>query len=102
MLQAPCVKASNCELSHKFLLSSSDELVGGELDGIGAIGYSPLTRQLGIEFRKSGDVYFYFEVPLEDYQGFMAADSKGEYLNRIFRTKGYSYSGPHRQRNLPE
>lgn len=69
---------------------------------IGAIGYSLLKRQLGIEFRKSGNVYFYFEVPPEDYQGFMAAVSKGEYLNRIFRMKAYVYSGPHRQRNLPE
>jgi hypothetical protein len=69
---------------------------------IGALGYNLPKRQLGIEFRKSGDVYFYFEVPPEDYQGFMAAESKGEYLNRIFKTKGYSYSGPHRQRNLHE
>jgi hypothetical protein len=69
---------------------------------IGAIGYSLLKRQLGIEFRKSGDVYLYFEVPPEEYRDFMAAESKGEYLNRIFKTKGYSYSGPHRLRDLPE
>jgi hypothetical protein len=69
---------------------------------IGAIGYNSLKRQLGIEFRKSGDVYLYFEVPPEEYQGFMAAESKGEYLNCTFKTKGYSYSGPHRRRDLPE
>ena len=69
---------------------------------IGAIGYSFLKRQLGIEFRKSGDVYFYFDVPPEEYQVFMAAESKGEYLNRIFKAKGYPHSGPHKQREFPQ
>jgi hypothetical protein len=67
-----------------------------ESTSILAIGYNPPTRELAIKFRQSGDVYLYFEVPAEEYQGFMAADSKGEYLNRVFKAKGYRYSGPHK------
>ena len=62
---------------------------------IAALGYDRGKRELGIEFRQSGDVYFYFEVPPEEHEAFMAAGSKGEYLNRVFKTRGYRYSGPH-------
>ena len=65
---------------------------------IAAIAYDRSKRELGIEFRQSGRVYFYFEVPPEEHEAFMAADSKGEYLNRVFKARGYRYSGPHVRR----
>jgi hypothetical protein len=44
---------------------------------IASIGYLPAVRELEIEFRASGDVYRYFDVPCEEYAVFMAAESKG-------------------------
>jgi hypothetical protein len=62
---------------------------------IAAIGYDRGKRELGIEFLQSGAVYLYFEVPSEEHHAFMAAESKGKYLNRVFKTRRYRYSGPH-------
>ena len=62
---------------------------------IAALGYDPGKRELGIRFRESGEVYFYFDVPAEEYESFLAAESKGNYLNRILKPKGYRYRGPH-------
>jgi hypothetical protein len=58
---------------------------------IASIGYLPGVRELEIEFRASGDVYRYFDVPCEEYAGFMAAESKGTYLNQVFKPRGYRY-----------
>jgi hypothetical protein len=55
------------------------------------MGYSAIRLELEIEFRQSGDIYLYRDVPGEEYRDFMAAESKGEYLNRIFKPKGYRY-----------
>lgn len=60
-----------------------------------AIGYDGRRHELGIEFRQSGAVYLYFKVPPEEHHAFMAAESKGQYLNRVFKPKGYNYHGPH-------
>jgi hypothetical protein len=48
-------------------------------------------RELEIEFRASGDVYRYFDVPGEEYAAFMAAESKGTYLNQVFKPREYRY-----------
>jgi hypothetical protein len=40
---------------------------------------------------KSGEVYQYFDVPAAEYTAFLAADSKGTYLNRQFKTRQYRY-----------
>jgi hypothetical protein len=58
---------------------------------IASIGYDPERLQLEIEFRESSDVYLYFDVPDEEYTEFMAADSKGTYLNQVFKPRGYRY-----------
>jgi hypothetical protein len=58
---------------------------------IASIGYEPRRRELEIEFRESRDVYRYFEVPEDEYAEFMAAKSKGTYLNHVFKTRGYQY-----------
>ena len=56
-----------------------------------SIGYDAASRELEIEFRESGDVYSYFDVPLEEYEAFLAAESKGTYLNEIFKLRNYKY-----------
>ena len=56
-----------------------------------SIGYLPAKRELEIKFRESGDVYRYFDVPGEEYAAFMAAESKGTYLNEVFKPRGYRF-----------
>ena len=58
---------------------------------ISQIGYDSTTRELGIEFRESGKVFLYFDVPPEEHEAFMAAASKGIYLNTVFKQQGYRY-----------
>jgi hypothetical protein len=36
-------------------------------------------------------VYRYFDVPEEEYVAFMAAESKGTYLNQVFKPQGYRF-----------
>ena len=59
---------------------------------IASIGYDPKAKELELEFRESGDVYRYFDVPRGEYIAFMAADSKGTYLNQVFKQREYSYA----------
>jgi hypothetical protein len=58
---------------------------------IASIGYLPKERELEIKFRASGDVYRYFDVPAEEYAAFMSAESKGTYLNQVFKPREYRY-----------
>ena len=58
---------------------------------ITSIGYEPLRCELDIEFRQSGNVYRYFEGSAEEHAEFRSADSKGNYLNRVFKAKGHPY-----------
>jgi len=59
---------------------------------IAQIGYDSSKRELGIEFRQTGKVYVYFDVPPEEHEAFMAAESKGTYLNTVFKLKEYRYT----------
>jgi KTSC domain len=74
------------------------QLVGPEMrrnpvrsKSIASIGYLPAERELEIKFRASGDVYRYFDVPPEEYAAFLAAESKGTYLNQVFKPREYRY-----------
>lgn len=58
---------------------------------IAEIGYDAFKSELGIRFRESGKTYLYEDVPAEEYQTFMAAESKGAHLNQVFKPKGYRY-----------
>jgi hypothetical protein len=57
---------------------------------IASMGYSTAERILEIEYR-SGEIYRYFEVPPEEYSAFRSAESKGTYLNHVFKARGYRY-----------
>lgn len=46
---------------------------------ISAVGYDPKTQTLEVLFN-SGKTYGYRNVPPEEYEGLMAADSKGSYM----------------------
>lgn len=66
---------------------------------IASIGYESRLCELDLEFRESGDVYRYFQVSAEEHREFMAAESKGGYLNRVFKAKGHPYRLIKRGRN---
>ena len=51
--------------------------IGVNSSSITSIGYDSQRRELEIEFRSSGDVYRYFDVPMEEFNEFLAAESKG-------------------------
>jgi hypothetical protein len=59
---------------------------------IASIGYDPKKRELELEFRESGDVYRYFDVPKDEHSAFMVAESKGTYLNQVFKQREYRYT----------
>lgn len=48
---------------------------------IEAIGYDPDSRELHVRFVQSGDTYAYYNVDKWVFNEFIAADSKGQYLN---------------------
>lgn len=58
---------------------------------IRSIGYDARRHELELEFRESGETYRYFGVPAEEYAAFMTAESKGTYLNQVFKPKGHRY-----------
>jgi hypothetical protein len=62
-----------------------------ESRSIVSIGYAPEERVLELEFRPSGEVYQYFDVPAAEYAAFLASDSKGTYLSRHFKLRYYRY-----------
>jgi KTSC domain len=56
-----------------------------------AMSYEPAREELLIIFRGRGVAYRYFNVSMEEWQDFLEADSKGTYLNRVFKSKGHLY-----------
>jgi hypothetical protein len=52
---------------------------------IGDIDYDPDNRRLWISFVTNGRRYVYFDVPLDVYDGFLHASSKGAFFNRHIR-----------------
>lgn len=62
-----------------------------ESESIASIGYDASRNELEIEFRQNGSVYRYFGVSPEVYIEFMAAESKGTYLNQVFKPREHRY-----------
>ena len=56
-----------------------------------AMRYEPIREELVIAFRERGVAYRYFNVPMEEWEAFLEAESKGTYLNRVFKAKEYPY-----------
>ena len=56
-----------------------------------AMRYEPGRQELLIVFRGGRGTYRYFDVPIEEWEAFLEAESKGTYLNRIFKQKEHPY-----------
>ena len=57
---------------------------------IASAGYDPEDRTLVVLFN-SGKAYEYYDVPPEEYEGLMEAESKGRYM-RANIIGGYAYN----------
>ena len=57
---------------------------------LASVGYDPPSQTLEIEFNHGG-VYQYFDVPKEEYDALMNADSLGSYFFHNIRD-AYEYS----------
>lgn len=57
---------------------------------IESIGYDPMQMILEVEFL-NGSIYQYYDVPEALYEGIMAAESHGKYLNEFIKKGGYRY-----------
>ena len=53
--------------------------------------YDPEARVLTIAFRGGRGTYRYAAVPVEEWNAFRSAASKGTYLNEVFKGKKYRY-----------
>lgn len=56
---------------------------------LASVGYDPDSQILEIEFR-NGAVYQYPDFSLEDFTGFMNADSKGQFFNAYVKHRPYN------------
>lgn len=53
--------------------------------------YNPLRQELMIEFRSRRETYRYFDVLPTEWQEFLEAESKGTYLNCVFKQREHPY-----------
>jgi hypothetical protein len=53
--------------------------------------YDETALTLEIVYRGGRGRYRYFGVPAWEWTAFQAAESKGTYLNEVFKTHGYRY-----------
>ena len=67
-----------------------------------AMRYDPAQEELLIAFRAARGVYRYFNVPIEEWEGFLEAESKGTYLNCVFKQKEHPYERTHEVIQLSE
>ncbi|MGA9977752.1 MAG: KTSC domain-containing protein [Candidatus Sulfotelmatobacter sp.] len=65
--------------------------VSVDSSSIASIGYAREQQVLELEFRQSGEVYQYLDVTVDEHAAFLAADSKGTYLNLHFKPRQYRY-----------
>jgi hypothetical protein len=56
-----------------------------------AMRYEPAQEELLIVFRGRGVAYRYFNVPMEEWEAFLRSESKGTYLNRVFKPKEHRF-----------
>jgi len=47
---------------------------------LASVAYDDRQHILYLRFRKTGDVYRYFEFPVTDYHAFLEAESKGRFF----------------------
>ena len=56
-----------------------------------AMRYDPGREELLIVFRSKHGTYRYFDVPIGEWEEFLETESKGTYLNRVFKAKEHPF-----------
>lgn len=56
-----------------------------------AMRYEPGREELVMAFRGGRGTYRYFDVDVEEWREFLEAESKGTYLNRVFKARHHPY-----------
>ena len=56
-----------------------------------AMQYQPGEQELYIAFRSKQEIYRYFDVAIEEWREFLEAESKGTYLNQVFKPREHRY-----------
>lgn len=67
------------------------EMIDVESSNLAKVGYNRDEERLVVVFKKSGDVYEYYDVPEYVYEELMNVDSHGVYFGKNIRTS-YRYS----------
>jgi hypothetical protein len=60
------------------------DMIYVDSSNVEAIGYEDTGMELHVQFL-GGGLYVYHDVPREVYDDFMAAPSKGSFLNRVIK-----------------
>lgn len=71
--------------------ASSDWIDDFESSQVRRFKYNHETRVLTVQFVSTGSVYEYIDVPVEIYEQFKAAESKGSYFIRNIKRGPYRY-----------
>ena len=61
-----------------------------ESSNLASIGYDAVNKILEVEFNHGG-LYQYFDVPKNEYNALMNADSHGQYFDRNIKKAGYRF-----------
>jgi hypothetical protein len=81
-------------VSARTALLDEIRMIGVNSSNIAAIGYSAVCRVLQVDFL-TGRRYRYHDVPSQVFDGFLAASSKGRFLNNFIKPEY-----PHYQRRI--
>lgn len=78
--------AANSEVSTTTQLLNQIEMIPVVSSNIAAIGYSDTCSVLQVNFL-NGTRYRYFDIPAQVFSNFLAAPSKGRYLNNVIKSE---------------
>jgi hypothetical protein len=67
-----------------------------------SVGYDPETKQLEVEFAKTGRLYAYQDVPADVHATVMGAESVGAAFLKHVRNGGYAYTATEPEAGAPQ
>ena len=77
-------------LSQETAIQAIQESMPVDSSVIDNIAYNPQGKILTVDFN-SGTIYQYYNVPESVYEAFLAASSKGEFLNNTIKQRFFPY-----------
>ena len=91
MMRASQLLRMQLEIGENKKLKNSMEMIPVNSRNIASVGYDAESATLRVQFLK-GSSYDYQGVPMEVYEGLLAAASKGDYFNNVIRKGGYPFA----------